>query len=87
MRRKTMSRRHRENLIWGLILILIGAIFLLENIGYDAWRTLFKLWPLILIFWGASKLYYGIRARSQASDAAAKTIEAEILPGDKRNES
>jgi len=82
-----MSKRHRENLIWGLILIVIGTIFLLENIGYDAWRALFKLWPLILIFWGASKLYYGIKARSQVSGSKADTIEAEIVPGDEKNES
>ncbi len=82
-----MSRRHRENLIWGLILIVIGALFLMENIGYDAWRALFKLWPLILILWGASKLYYGIKARSQASGSQAETVEAEILPGDKKDES
>lgn len=82
-----MSRRHRDNLIWGLILVVIGAIFLLENIGYDAWGTLFKLWPLILIIWGASKLYYGIKARSQAPGPQADTIEAEILPGDKKDES
>ncbi len=82
-----MSKRHRDNLIWGLILIALGAIFLLENIGYDAWRVLFKLWPLILIFWGASKLYYGIKARGQSSETKAETIEAEILPGDKKDES
>lgn len=82
-----MSRRHRDNLIWGLILVVIGTIFLLENIGYDAWRHLFKLWPLILIFWGVSKLYYGIKARSQASEPKDVVIEAEILPGDKKDES
>ncbi|MCX8160907.1 MAG: DUF5668 domain-containing protein [Candidatus Saccharicenans sp.] len=83
-----MSKRHRDNLIWGLILLVLGAIFLLENIGYDAWRALFKLWPLILIFWGASKLYYGIKARSQAPEPKkAEVIEAEVLPGDKKDES
>lgn len=81
-----MSRRHRDNLIWGLILVVIGAIFLLENIGYDAWRHLFKLWPLILIFW-EPKLYYGIKARSQASETKDGVIEAEILPEDKKDES
>lgn len=81
-----MSKKHRENLIWGLVLIIIGALFLLENIGYDAWRAVFKLWPLILIFWGASKLYYGIRARNQVEKS--ETVDkVEILPGDKKDES
>ncbi|MGQ9801141.1 MAG: LiaF transmembrane domain-containing protein [Candidatus Saccharicenans sp.] len=82
-----MSRKYRENLIWGLILVIIGAIFLLENIGYDAWRAVFKLWPLILIFWGASKLYYGIKTRSQAEKSETTEAEVEILPGDKKDES
>lgn len=82
-----MSRKHKDNLIWGLILVIIGAIFLLENVGYDAWRAFFKLWPLILIFWGASKLYYGIKARSQAEKPEATAAEVEILPGDKKDES
>ncbi|MCR4397290.1 MAG: DUF5668 domain-containing protein [Candidatus Saccharicenans sp.] len=82
-----MSKKHRDNLIWGLILVILGVIFLLENIGYDAWRAIFKLWPLILIFWGASKLYYGIKARSQVKKSGASVAEVEILPGDKKDES
>lgn len=81
-----MSRQHRQNLIWGLILIVLGAIFLLENIGYDAWRAVFKLWPLILIFWGATKLYYGLKARNLASRPEARSSEVEILAGDKKDE-
>lgn len=75
-----MSKKHRDNLIWGIILIVLGGIFLLENAGIDAWKILFKLWPLILIFWGASKLYYGIKAKTQTE----KTMD--IAPEDKKDE-
>ncbi|MGB9892903.1 MAG: LiaI-LiaF-like domain-containing protein [Candidatus Saccharicenans sp.] len=82
-----MSKKHRDNLIWGLILVILGCLFLLENIGYNAWRILFKLWPLILIFWGASKLYYGLKAKSQAGKAEESPAKVEIVTEDKKDES
>ena len=42
----------------GLILIFVGALLLLHNYrGYDIGRLLWHWWPLILIIWGAVKLY------------------------------
>ncbi len=79
-----MSKRNRSNLIWGTILVAVGIIFLLENIGIDAWETIFKLWPLILIFWGASKLYYGIKEKAAAEKRAEKVVD--ILPEEKKDE-
>jgi hypothetical protein len=41
----------------GLILIVIGLLFFLNNFGYisgDIWR----FWPLILVIWGIKKLAY-----------------------------
>jgi hypothetical protein len=60
-----MSPRHRKDaLVWGIILILIGAAFLVENfINIDAWEYLWKLWPLILVIWGAQKLIEGLRRK------------------------
>ncbi|MCI4446126.1 MAG: hypothetical protein JHC32_08890 [Candidatus Aminicenantes bacterium] len=76
-----MSKKHRDNLIWGIVLIVLGGIFLLQNTGIDAIAILFKLWPLILIIWGGFKLYYGIKNKRQLE----KTTK--ILPEDKRDES
>jgi len=45
----------RRGLIWPLILIAIGVVFLLANFGYLApisFVALFSLWPLILILIG-----------------------------------
>ncbi len=42
----------------GIILIVIGALFFLQNIyGYSAWRLIARYWPVLLIFIGLRKLY------------------------------
>jgi hypothetical protein len=50
-------RENKKSVFTGLILILIGALFFLNNLGYisgDIW----KFWPLILVIWGIKKLVY-----------------------------
>jgi len=53
------ARRRGGVLIAGLILIAIGAIFLMENLyfSFSAWRLLLRWWPLILIAVGLRKIY------------------------------
>jgi hypothetical protein len=43
----------------GLILILIGTIFLIENFyaPFSAWRLIARYWPVILIIVGLRRLY------------------------------
>jgi len=61
-----MAKKHKnDSLAWGIILILIGAIFLLDNINIDVWDAFARLWPLVIIAWGVWKLYFGIKERSQ----------------------
>jgi hypothetical protein len=62
-----MARKQRSALAWGIILIVIGLLFILENFGVDAWENIFRLWPLILIAWGAWKLYFGIKERKEGT--------------------
>jgi LiaI-LiaF-like transmembrane region len=54
-----MALRARKGpLAAGLILILIGAGFLLENWRpFSFWSLLAKCWPVILILIGLNKLY------------------------------
>jgi hypothetical protein len=50
-----MKYRH---VFWAFILIAIGILFILNNFGVleFGFRTLWSLWPLILILWGISIL-------------------------------
>jgi hypothetical protein len=41
-------------LFWGILFLIIGGLFLLGNLNLlDVnWDTVWRLWPLILVFWG-----------------------------------
>jgi len=43
-----------KKVFWGVILIFIGTLFILRNMGivFFNWRMIFHLWPLLLILWG-----------------------------------
>jgi hypothetical protein len=47
-----------KHLFWAIILISIGILFLLGNFGiiHFNWFSFWRLWPLILIFWGIAVL-------------------------------
>lgn len=47
-----------RNIFWGMILILIGVLFTLDNLNlldFD-WYNLWRLWPVVLVLWGVSIL-------------------------------
>lgn len=51
---------------WGIILIVLGALWLLSNLGlfsWDFWNALWLLWPLALILLGLGLLLRGYRQR------------------------
>ncbi len=45
-----------KNILWGIVLIGIGVLFILRNMGmlHFEWRLILQLWPLLLILWGVS---------------------------------
>ena len=47
-----------KHLFWAIILIAIGIIFILNNLGilHFSWYNFWQLWPVILILWGISIL-------------------------------
>ncbi len=47
-----------SSLFWGVFFVLIGGLFLLNNIGVlnVDWTTVWRLWPMILVLWGLSIL-------------------------------
>ena len=65
------TRRHGERLVWGLILIAVGVIFLLQNVmNIEVWDYAWKFWPLILILWGAQKLIDGLNRPKDRDEPA-----------------
>ena len=55
-----------SSFIAGLILIIVGLVIFLGNIGYDSWtftRQLYKFWPVLLILIGISYLWGGVIPR------------------------
>jgi lia operon protein LiaF len=55
-----MSRKKQESLFWGVLLMLIGVLFLLDNFGVDIdlWHIIGDFWPMILIAIGLKNIWY-----------------------------
>ena len=47
-----------RNFFWGVVLILLGVLYLLKQMDviYFNWRDILSLWPLVLVLWGISLL-------------------------------
>jgi hypothetical protein len=67
-----------ENIIWGLILVFIGGVLLLDNFNVIDfyWRSVWRLWPLILVISGANIIFSGNHSKSGALIAIIITIGA-----------
>ncbi len=63
-----------EKIVWGLTLVFVGAVLLLDNFGIIDfyWSSVWHFWPLILILVGLN-LVFG-RTKNQGSGAAITTI-------------
>jgi hypothetical protein len=59
----------RDSLVWGIILIVIGGIFLLETLDVEVWDTVARFWPIAIIIWGVWKLYFGIKEKAEGDKA------------------
>jgi len=59
------AQKRKDPLVWGVILILFGALFLLQEVNVDIWDNVAKLWPLAIIAWGVWKLYFGLKERQE----------------------
>ena len=56
----------RGSIFWALTLIGIGVLFLYQNFNpaIHPWQILAKFWPIVIIFWGMSKLVDHLQARA-----------------------
>lgn len=68
-------RRHRS-VVWPIVLISLGLIFLLNNLGvisWNIWSALLRLWPLLLVAVGID-LIFGRRSGIGAAIAAVLIV-------------
>jgi cell wall-active antibiotic response 4TMS protein YvqF len=59
------QRRRGGGIVWPVLLMAAGAVFLLQNLGllsFDVWRTVGQFWPVILILIGL-ELFLGSAGR------------------------
>ncbi len=58
-----MANTKRESLFWGLIILVLGMLFLLKNFGLEinVWHLLGKYWPLILVYIGVKNIYLYVK--------------------------
>ena len=58
-----MTNTKKESLFWGLIILVLGLLFLMKNFGFEIniWHLLGKYWPLILIYIGLKNIYLYIK--------------------------
>jgi hypothetical protein len=68
----------RGSIFWALTLIGVGAIFLWENFNpaVHPWQVIAKFWPILIIFWGLSKLIDYIQARAHPETVVAPLFSA-----------
>ena len=61
-----MSRSFRpEGIVFGLILIVLGVLWTLSNLGrLDMLETLRRWWPLSLVLWGVLELAAVVNRRT-----------------------
>jgi len=54
-----MTSTKKESLFWGLIILVLGMLFLMKNFGLEinVWHLVGKYWPLVLIYIGLKNIY------------------------------
>jgi DUF4097 and DUF4098 domain-containing protein YvlB len=74
------SRPRGSSLFSGMVLIFVGALLLLHNYrGLDIRTVLGHWWPLILIVWGAVKLYERTAASRSGDPGSARITAGEVF--------
>jgi hypothetical protein len=72
--------RRGSSLFPGLLLLFVGTLLLLHNYrGLGIVNVLGHWWPLILIFWGAIKLYERMAATRSGDPGAARITPNEVF--------
>lgn len=53
---KETSYEWRKQLMWGLVLICVGAAIFVDQMGWADVRSLWHYWPLLLVVIGVNKM-------------------------------
>jgi putative Mn2+ efflux pump MntP len=62
------NQKKGNSLVWGVVLIIVGAIILLEQLDIDVFDHVWRFWPVILIIWGANKLWLGLKEKNERAE-------------------
>jgi len=49
-------RSHNHGIFFGIVVVAIGCLLLLDNLGIFRFRDIWQYWPVLLIVWGVSHL-------------------------------
>ncbi|RJQ30390.1 MAG: hypothetical protein C4589_03515 [Peptococcaceae bacterium] len=75
-RGKTMSSWFEKPVFFGLLLIALGVVWLLNNLGMaqiDLGELISTYWPVLLIAWGLDSLGRGVRGGKEVSSGGIVT--------------
>jgi hypothetical protein len=64
------TRRDSGHLLWGILLVVLGLLFLSGNFGYGTWFVWDRWWPVLLIAIGVIMLYRRSEAARPGADTA-----------------
>jgi hypothetical protein len=64
-----------------ILLIVLGVIFLLNNLDYFQIERIIRFWPVLLIFLGVYMLYARISSASETSSSPASSSHTGPFPG------
>lgn len=68
----------RGSIFWALTLIAVGVLFLYQNFdpAVHPWQIIARYWPVMIIFWGLSKLVDYMHAQAHPEDIAPPLFSA-----------
>ncbi len=68
----------RGSIFWALALIAVGGLFLYQNFNptVHPWQIIAKFWPVLIIFWGLSKLIDYLQAQAHPETVAPRLFSA-----------
>ncbi len=70
------NEKNGHGIFWGVVLVVIGILFLLNNFGVDiSWGKILKLWPVILIYFGVKEIVKYYRSKGKLEEKSGEIVE------------